>query len=126
VAFALLLALVSISNGLLYNVNFVRGQNDLHNPTVSGWATTLLFTPVTVAGVDAVKALWWLLTLAFLALPIVQRRRATVLLHGARRRTSAMAGALLCFVLAGSAVGAWSGRTFERKHQRGRDTASMR
>ena len=116
VAFALLMGLISISNGLLYNANFVRGHNDLHNPTISGWATTLLFTPAVIAGIDAVQLLWWLLTLSLAALPVVFARREC---RWQPSLTAAMAVALSAFVLTGSAVGAWSGRTFERKHQSG-------
>jgi hypothetical protein len=116
-SFAVLLALLSVSNGLQYNLNFVPSHTDMHNPTVSGWATPLLFTPAARAGIPGIQVVWWLLTLALLLLPVVHRRQIIGGAATPAKRTLTMATALLCFATAGSTVGAWSGRTFERKNQ---------
>jgi hypothetical protein len=113
-AFALL-GVVSVQNGLTYNVHLIKSEASLHAATVSGWMFPLLLpdfdTPNRLRQLPT--WLWLIVTAALLCYPLVAARTASPSQKPRSRSGTVVAAyAVALFVITGALVGAAAGLRF--------------
>jgi len=116
-AAATLAAVMSVQNGLTYNVHLVKSEAFLQGATTSGWMFPLLLPDFSVADrlTQPLTVGWMLVTVALLLLPLAgSASRAAEDPTGRPSSTAALAGAaLVIFALAASLGSALGGLRFQ-------------
>jgi hypothetical protein len=104
-AFALL-GVISVQNGITYNVHLIKSQESLQAATIGGWLFPLLLPDFDAARrlTNPLTALWLVITLGLVLLPVVALRRKDSVPSNARGWSTTGIAATVIVVFAASST----------------------